>query len=98
MNTTALTIAQQLGGNKFTAMTGAQLVTFDSGLHIQLPRCAKGINSVVIRLDKSDTYTVQFNKRSRDRITITQVASMHNVYAEQLRRVFTLHTGLATSL
>lgn len=96
MTTTANSILAQMGGNKFTAMTGAQCVTTPDALHVHLPRAARGVNSIVIRLDPTDTYTVLFNKRRG--LNLKQIAAHSGVYADQLQTLFTTETGLATHL
>jgi hypothetical protein len=98
-NTVASTILQQLGGNRFLAMTGARyLVATSNALQFTLsPRLTKHrINSVVVRLDANDTYTLLFNRRKG--VDITLVDSANGIYADQLRGVFTDATGLVTSL
>jgi hypothetical protein len=96
-NQIAQTIIAQLGGNRFFAMTGAKYpVAFENGLQFTLP--GRKINSVVIRLDANDTYTVMFNKKTNYGIDIKLVASATGVYADQLQSVFTENTGLYTSL
>jgi hypothetical protein len=96
-NAVANTILQQLGGNRFIAMTGAKnFVGTENALHFQLPN--RKINSVVVRLDATDTYTVMFNKRTNMGVNIKQVSSDTMVYADKLRAVFEKHTGLYTSL
>jgi hypothetical protein len=96
----ASTILAQLGGNRFLAMTGAKdLASTENALIMRLPRGALGgINSVVVRLDASDTYTVMFNKRTQMGAAIRCIASHSGVYADQLRALFTAETGLYTSL
>jgi len=115
MNTTtenrqqiAATILQQLGANKFCAMTGAkELVATERGLRFRLPaRFAKhGIVLVSIDLDPSDTYTVSFQRIKRTRVVpgVTfpepvEVKKVVGAYAEDLQRVFTEATGLDTHL
>jgi hypothetical protein len=95
----AHTIIEQLGGNRFRAMTGARdFVAHDRGVSFRLPRglARKGINSVVVQLDPSDTYTVMFNKRRG--VDLQHVDAHTMVYADQLRQLFTTVTGLDTSL
>lgn len=100
-------ILRQLGGGRFAMMTGAKHIFSDAGgraLVFQLPRTRgyvkDGINAVRIELDPSDTYTVTFKKigTAREGYRAKDVASISMVYAEDLRRVFTSHTGLDTSL
>lgn len=96
--TVAGIILEQLGGNKFIAMTGAKNFTRDgSSLRFKLPRSARdGINLVTITLDPSDTYTVQFAKYRA--LYVYPVKTVSDVYADSLTRVFTDATGLAVSL
>ena len=92
----ANTILAQLGGRQFTSMTGAKnLVATQSGLHFKLPLglAAKGITSVLVVLDPSDTYTVTVHN-----VRGTAVASYDNTYCDQLRGLFEEVTGLRTSL
>jgi hypothetical protein len=94
-------ILEQLGGHRFVAMTGAKnLLACDDGqtLQFHLPRGAKdGCNAVRITLAEDDTYTVRFFRVGRD-YRLTDLAEVTMVYADSLRRVFTAHTGLDTSL
>lgn len=94
----AQTILQQLGGNRFIAMTGAKsLVDTGNGLQMKLPRGAsRGINCVVVTLNGSDLYDVQYLKVRG--LNCTQVAQSNDVYAESLRMDFEASTGLYTSL
>ena len=95
----AQVILQQLGGNKFRAMTGAKnLLCSSTMLQFDLPaRLAKsGINKVQVHLDDSDTYTVKcFKLRG---FNCPQVAEESMVYADCLQSTFTKLTGLDTSL
>jgi hypothetical protein len=95
------TILAQLGGQRFIAMTGARwftsterALTFRLSLTSTKNRC----NSVVIRLDASDTYTVLFNRRCNGGVDVHGVESATGVFADRLRDVFTQATGLETSL
>ncbi len=94
----ANTILEQLGGNRFLAMTGAkQLVGMDNGLMFGLPRGAKdGINKVRITLTPDDFYTVEFFKIRG--IDVRPVGECEMVYADTLRATFEKLTGLRTSL
>lgn len=98
---TATTILEQLGGNRFLAMTGAKDVFgSDDGIQFKLPRGAKdGINSVRVTLDPTDTYTVTFYKMTRGRsFKCTEISETSFVHADQLRALFTSATGLYTTL
>ena len=60
---TAKEILNQLGGNKFIAMTGARnLGATENSLCFKLPRgfAKDSINLVKVELDLTDTYTVHF--------------------------------------
>ena len=96
----AQTILAQLGGNKFLAMTGARdLVGSDNALRFRLPRGAKaGITHMTVRLDASDTYSVEAIKFSARNLRSTPIAARSDVYADSLREVFEGMTGLYTRL
>ena len=59
----ANTILEQLGGQKFLAMTGANhLVADGNTLRMTLPKNASKANRLYITLDATDTYTMHFFK------------------------------------
>lgn len=99
--TVAQTILEQLGGRQFVMMTGARnLLAAPNYLQFKLPGsggfCKQGINRVVVMLQPSDTYTVEFY---RDRGGKTKmVAQYHDVYVENLREIFREATGLETRM
>ena len=93
----AAVIFGQLGGNRFTVMTGAKnFVGSDEGLTFRIPKAKNGINCVRIILTPADLYKVEFMKIRGTTVKTHEIVS--NVYAENLRSVFEDHTGLATSL
>lgn len=104
----AETILNQLGGNKFLAMTGAKgLGGWDTGLQFSLPaRFAKnGIRRVRIELTPADLYNVTFYKSKRERVApcvtipgFIEVERHEMIYADQLQPLFTQATGLDTHL
>lgn len=99
--TVAQTILAQLGGNRFVAMTGAKnMVGSPDALSFQLPRgfAKLGINRVNIRHTRMDCYGVSFGKRKPSTLTIVPVLAFGEVYAEDLRRIFTDATGLDCSM
>ena len=52
-------LLQQLGGNRFIAMTGAKNLAFDKAkntLHMKIGRNAKGVNHLRIKLTGADLY------------------------------------------
>lgn len=94
----AQTILQQLGGNRFIAMTGAKnFVGSADALHFSIGRGAVNkANKVVVRLGSDDLYTVEFwNVRG---VNMRQLETVDGVYADTLRRVFTDATGFDTHL
>lgn len=97
----AKTILEQLGGNRFLAMTGARtLVTGQTlGVHwlqFDLPRGLSPVSRVVVRLMPSDLYEMDFYAGRG--IHCRKLSTSDNVYADQLRATFTAATGLDTSL
>jgi hypothetical protein len=97
-------IWSQLGGHKFDAMTGAKfLSSTPDSVTFSLPSrfANKQINRVVVRLDPfSDTYTVVFQRASKDPLAppAKVVSDFNDVYAEDLRELFERETGLYLSL
>ncbi len=101
--TVANTILEQLGGNRFLAMTGARNLAGDAtSLSFRLPGngfAKNGINYVKVTLEPSDTYTVVFKKIGRaPGFKVTEFDKVEDVYCDNLREVFERATGLATSL
>lgn len=97
-NTTPEIIFQQLGGNKFMVMTGAKNLCYsERGISFKLPRMAKDkITHVKITLDQDDTYTMDFLHITLKKYDV--IAQAQNVYWYMLRSIFTMKTGLETSL
>ena len=100
----ANTIIQQLGGNRFRAMTGAKnFMALESGLAFGIPGqgfAKHGINKLHFILDASDTYTVRAFRirRSKGVPTVKTVDEQTGVYNDMLPAVFTEMTGLETHL
>ena len=97
----ATTIMNQLGGRRFTAMTGAKNHAFDdrnNTLSFRLPsRFAKdGINYVSITLTSMDDYTLKFKKIWGT--TVKDIKEIEGVYFDNLQEIFTDVTGLNTTL
>lgn len=93
----ALTILQQLGGNRFIAMTGASHFMEGSvSLSFRIPKSRDGINRVQVVLRPDDTYDLNF-WRVRG-LEAREISVMQGVFAEDLQRLFTATTGLETSL
>ena len=97
----ANTIRTQLG-NRALFMIGAKdLVATETGLQFRIGRNAKSVNQIVINLDPSDTYTVEFRRTRMSRKTGYSnkvVSSLEGVYADMLHDVIESGTGLATRL
>jgi len=93
----AHTILEQLGGNRFAAMTGAKNFACDeSSLQFSIGRNSHGINKVRVTLEASDTYTVEFFKIRK--LDAKLVERCNDIYADQLQDVFRCITGLDTHL
>ena len=97
----AQTILQQLGGNKFLAMTGAKNLTYGTNKE-GLPQysfkfpMSKVANYCRITLEATDTYTMEFMKiRGTNHTSLLPITG---VYCDQLATCFEGMTGLRTSL
>jgi len=89
---------KQLGGNRFIAMTGAKnFAVGPKGMGFKIGKNAKNVNYVRIDLDKGkDLYDMYFNFVSVRGVKVK--AKAKGVYADDLRGMFTKHTGMYTSL
>lgn len=105
----ANTILNQLGGNKFIAMTGTKNFVSDGNtLRMTLPKNMSKANRLYITLDADDTYTVYFFKFTAGRLNkktwvftddkVTDIYKESCIYCDQLRDIFTHVTGMYTSL
>lgn len=95
----ATQILEQLGGNRFVAMTGAkQFVGGERSLQFSIGRGATNkTNKVRVTLATDDTYTVEFfNLRGVNCKPCGE--PVERVYADRLQAVFTEATGLDTHL
>jgi len=116
MNTTSQQIAHeilnQLGGNKFIAMTGSKnFVSDTNSLRMSLTQNKARAKWLRITLNSMDTYKLEFitskktlNKeyaaigvKIYDEQAIT-VKELDGVYCDQLQEIFTSVTGLYTHL
>ena len=89
------TILSQLGGGRRLGMfLGAkEYVCSEDSLSFRFTaRGAKGINKVNVRLDPSDTYTVQFFRATKAGVKL--VTEESDVYCDQLVSVLEQKTGL----
>ena len=102
-------ILNQLGGNKFVAMTGSKNFINDGyTLRMDLAKNASKANKLWVTLDESDTYTMEFFKFTPCKLNPktfefvddkrVDIEVISGVYAEDLQRAFTEVTGFDTSL
>ena len=89
-------ILNQLGGNRFIMMTGAKhFGVGKEGLSFKIGRNSKQVNHIKVDYDRGrDLYNMKFDwvtKRG-----IKNKKTVKGVYADQLQRVFSMHTGMAT--
>ena len=105
--TTAQVILQQLGGNKFIAMTGSKnFVDCGNALSMRLSRNKIGAQFLKVELNSMDTYDMVFSKSKKvmdpkygfKTDTLVVIEKVTGVYDDMLQNVFTKHTGLYTSM
>jgi formiminotetrahydrofolate cyclodeaminase len=95
--TVANTILAQLGGKRFTIMTGVKnLVGDKNSLTMKLPKCAIKAKWLKITLNSLDLYDVEFITESKG--AIKTVKSENNLYNDQLVNCFEQNTHLYTKL
>ena len=88
-------ILNQLGGNKFIAMTGAACYS-DGNTLISKFKGSKIANIMYITLNSKDTYDVKICKHRG--VNLKTVKEVHGVYADMLKTIFEKETGLIISL
>lgn len=95
---TATQILNQLGGNKFVAMTGSNnFVSTGNGLRMSLRKNNAQAKQLSITLNSLDLYDVHFYTFDKE-FNIKTKAKFENVYCDMLQSIFTKVTGLYTSL
>ena len=97
----AQTILQQIGGRRFSIMTGSKNFTdIGKGLRMNLARNKTQANRLEIVLDEgTDTYIMKFYRQviTKDlEVKVTEVANYDMVYFDMLEDIFTSVTGLYT--
>ena len=110
-NDVAVAILEQLGGNRFIAMTGVTNLAYSSTnntLSMKLPRNKSKANRLVVKLNPDDTYTMRFYRYTAPRLNhktytwspekVTDIRICEHVYCESLQPLFTSVTGLYTHL
>lgn len=106
--TVATTILAQLGGRRFIACTGTRdFIGGEYSLKMTLPKNKSKANRLLITLDSTDTYTVEFFKYRPASIRVnhkaqtatvveeksTEIKSFSGIYCDQLQEIFEQVTG-----
>lgn len=105
----ATTILEQLGGHKFTAMTGSKNFMDDGDtLRMTLAKNQSKANRLYITLNGLDAYDLHFFNYTPAKFNpktlawkdekIVEIETVTDVYAVDLQRVFTRVTGMDTHL
>jgi hypothetical protein len=90
-------ILEQLGGNKFIAMTGAKnFVTDANSLKFNIPKNKSGCNTVTIKINGKDLYDMTFYTYRN--LELKPKVKKTDVDVANLRKVFEDVTQLRTSL
>ena len=93
----AQNILEQLGGNRFLAMTGSySLRAGDNYLAMKLRRNKSKSNYLRITLNGKDLYDIEFLSLRGSSIKVK--SEFYDVYWNQLPQIFTEVTGFYTSL
>ena len=93
--TTVNEILNQLGGNKFIAMTGA-ICYSDGNTLVSKFKGSKVANIMYITLNENDLYDVKICKFKG--MDIKTVKEVNGAYADMLKPLFEKTTGLRASL
>lgn len=102
-------VLEQLGGNKFTAMTGSKNFLYAEQtennpmpwLRMDLARNAGKVNRLKITLDVMDTYTMEFYHQSikgYTEVIIRNEQTFKGIYSDMLQEIFKKVTGMDTHL
>lgn len=92
-------LINQLGGNKFFAMTGCMHKYCDNySSTFKMTRNKVGAQFMTITLNAMDTYDMQFVKVNTKTGEVKPVAERAGIYGDMLQSIFTDVTGLYTSL
>ncbi len=100
----AKTILQQIGGRRFTAMTGSRdFIDMGNGLRMSLTRNKTSANRLDIIYDAgADLYNMRFYRRTFSKKTFEckekDIAVHEGIYFDMLEEMFTMVTGLYTLL
>jgi hypothetical protein len=99
MTNIATTILEQLGANRFAAMTGAKnFANHGNALSFKLPAnfASQGINYVNVELNALDLYDITYGKIWGTKYKVLKEVT--DIYCDQLQSEFTATTGLDTHL
>jgi hypothetical protein len=94
-------IIDQLGGQQIFAMAFAWATHDDRSITLRIARGLKakdGINALIIRLEPSDTYRVEFWRLSKMAASTRPIDQLDGVYGDQLRELIEQRTGLYLAL
>lgn len=96
-------ILQQIGGSRFTVMTGSSnYISLENGLRMNLARNKTSANRLEIKHEQgTDTYQMRFYRMSVSKhfnIKITDIAIIEAVEYDKLEENFTSVTGLVTRI
>ena len=98
----AKTILQQIGGKRFTAMTGSRdFIDMGNGLRMSLARNKTSANRLDIIYDAGlDLYNMRFYRRTFSKKTFESrtkdIETHEGIYCDMLEEMFTMVTGLYT--
>jgi hypothetical protein len=93
----ATTILEQLGGNKFIAMTGSKnFIDCGNGITMHLITNKAKAKYLKIEITDKDTYKMTFSTVKKFEYIVLE--EIEGVYAEMLQDIFTTKTGLLTSM
>ena len=92
---TSRQILEQLGGNKFIAMTGATCYTDNNTLVVKF-KGSRIANIMYITLNSLDLYDVKICKYVNMKINV--IKEVQNAYSDMLKNIFESTTLLRTSL
>lgn len=98
MNEVSQAIYQQLGGRRFTTMTGSKPLTYsDKSLSFKLPRNNSQANRLTITLTSMDLYDVVFYRVVGTKEP-KEIDRTNGAYPDMLQNLFTGTTGLYITL
>ena len=94
-------VINQLGGNRFIAMTGAKKFVYDNSkkwVQFYIGKNHRHINVVRITLNGKDLYDMEFIRTQGDKKPAKVVAKHNDIYNDMLAPIFKKETGMNLSL